>query len=248
MAGIGTGTLVMVPLVEWVIDNQGWRDAYRLLAIMTAVLLTVAVIGAHRPPTSAASPEPIREAIRGRVDFWILYVSSILISITLFTPFVFLADYIDTVGGTGSAAVLLGLIGMSSIAGRLGFGAVAACIGITGLYQLSFLVLSLSVLVWIVADTSYSLLILFAVVLGVAYGGFIALSPAFVAARFGVVGMGGVLGALYTAAGVGGLVGPPTIGAIIDASGHTAAQITALVSGLLGTALLLTMRPPPATA
>ena len=100
------------------------------------------------------------------MDFWILYVSSILISITLFTPFVFLADYIDTVGGTGSAAVLLGLIGMSSIAGRLGFGAVAARIGITGLYQLSFLVLSLSVLLWIVADTSYSLLILFAVVLG----------------------------------------------------------------------------------
>ena len=69
VAGIGTGTLVMVPLVEWVIDNQGWRDAYRLLAIMTAVLLTVAAIGAHRPPTSAASPVPIREAIRGRVDF-----------------------------------------------------------------------------------------------------------------------------------------------------------------------------------
>jgi len=47
---------------------------------------------------------------------------------------------------------------------------------------------------------------------------------------------------------VGGLVGPPTIGAIIDASGHTAAQITALASGLLGTALLLTMRPPPTPA
>lgn len=94
----------------------------------------------------------------------------------------------------------------------------------------------------------HSLLILFAVVLGVAYDGFIALSPAVVAMRFGVVGMGGVLGALYTAAGVGGLVGPPTIGAIIDASGHTAAQITALVSGLLGTALLLTMRPPPTPA
>ena len=35
---------------------------------------------------------------------------------------------------------------------------------------------------------------------------------------------------------------------IIDASGHTAAQITALVSGLLGTALLLTMRPPATPA
>lgn len=244
VAGIGTGTLVLVPVVEQVIDDHGWRDAYRLLALVTAVLLAIAAIGAHRPPGAAGTaPIPIREAIRGRHDFWILYASSVFISITLFTPFVFLADYIDSTGGTGSAAVLLGLIGMASIVGRLGFGAIAARIGITGLYRMSFLVLASSLLIWIVADTSYALLVVFALVLGIAYGGFIALSPAIVAERFGVVGMGGVLGALYTAAGVGGLIGPPTIGAIIDASGHTAAQVTALISGLLGTALLFTMRP-----
>ena len=56
VAGIGTGTLVMVPTVECVIDNQGWRHAYRLLAIMTAVLLTVAAIGAHRPPPQRRRP------------------------------------------------------------------------------------------------------------------------------------------------------------------------------------------------
>ncbi|MEM8709137.1 MAG: MFS transporter [Actinomycetota bacterium] len=246
VAGIGTGTLVMVPVVEWMIDDRGWRDAYRVLAVVSAVLLVLAAIGAHRPPTTAATPVPIREAIRGRSDFWILYVSSVFISITLFTPFVFLADYIDTTGATGSAAVLLGLIGMASIVGRLGFGAIAGRIGITGLYRMSFLVLSLSLLIWIIADTNYTLLVAFAVVLGVAYGGFIALSPAVVAIRFGVVGMGGVLGALYTAAGVGGLIGPPTIGAVIDRSGHTAAQVVALISGLLGTALLFTMRPTAA--
>jgi hypothetical protein len=60
---------------------------------------------------------------------------------------------------------------------------------------------------------------------------------------FGTLGMGGVLGALYTANGLGGLIGPPTIGQIIDSSGHTAAQWTALGSGLLGTALLTRLKP-----
>ena len=243
VAGIGTGTLVLVPVVEWLIDDRGWREAYRVLAFVAGGLLVLAALGATRPPTAAGRPVPVRDAIRGRTDFWILYVSSLLLSVSLFTPFVFMADYVDVAGVDGSAAVLLGLIGMASIVGRLGFGAVAGRLSLDRLYQASFLVLSLSFVIWLAADDSYPLLLAYAVVLGVAYGGFIALSPAVVADRFGVVGMGGVLGALYTAAGVGGLVGPPSMGLIIDESGHSAAQWTALVVGLLGTGLLLTMPP-----
>ena len=102
----------------------------------------------------------------------------------------------------------------------------------------------MSFLIWLTADTNYAALVVFALVLGVAYGGFISLSPAIVADRFGTVGMGGVLGALYTAAGVGGLVGPPVMGAIIDDSGHTAAQWTALASGLIAFSFLLAIRSP----
>lgn len=238
VAGIGTGTLVLVPVMERVIEANGWRYAYRVLALLSAVSLLLAAIGAHRPPMTAAAPRPLRELIGGRKDFWFLYASSFFTSSALFTPFVFMADYITTTGSTGSAALLLGLIGMASILGRLGFGALGASIGIGRLYQLCVLGLSLSFLIWIAAGTNYPLLIVYALVLGVCYGGIIALSPAMVAKLFGVVGMGGVLGALYTANGFGGLIGPPTMGSIIDASGHTAAQWAALFSGLIGTALL----------
>ena len=243
VAGIGLGTLVLVPLVEWVIEQNGWRDAYRLLGAISAVLLAIAAFGAHRPPGSSATPLPLRESIGGRIDFKLLYVSSFFLSAALFTPFVFLADYIETTGTDGSAAVLLGLIGMSSIVGRLGFGAIAAKIGTIALFRLSCTGLGLSFLLWIIADTNYVLLVVFALVLGVAYGGIIALSPAVVAELFGIVGMGGVLGALYTANGLGGLVGPPVMGQIIDSSGHTAAQWTALVSGLIGATLLVRVVP-----
>lgn len=243
VAGIGAGTLVLVPIIERVIDAKGWRDAYRVFAIIAGVLLLIAAVGAHRPPGSAATPRPVREVIQGRSDFWILYASSFFMSASLFTAFVFMADYIDTTGASGSAAVLLGVIGMASIVGRLGLGAFAVKVGIVALFRWSCLALGLSYLVWLIAGTNYALLIAFAIVLGVAYGGIIALSPAVLAQLFGTIGMGGVLGALYTANGFGGLIGPPVMGRIIDSGGHSAAQWTSLASGLIGTALLYRLKP-----
>lgn len=240
VAGIGLGTLVVVPIMERVIAANGWRDAYRLLAVLAAVLLSIAVVGAHRPPaTASVTPPPIRDLIRGRREFWLIYVSSIFLSTAVFMPFVFLADYMTTTGTSGSAALLLGLIGMASIAGRLGFGTLGARVGIVQLFRLCALGLSLSFLIWIAAGTSYATLVVYALVSGVCYGGIIALSPAVVAKLFGVLGMGGVLGAIYTANGVGGLLGPPSIGRVIDSSGHTTALWVALASGLIGTALLV---------
>ncbi len=79
------------------------------------------------------------------------------------------------------------------------------------------------------AGGSYALLMVFVVVLGVAYGGFIAHSPAVATAAFGTVGLGGVLGALYTSAGFGGLVGPPLAGATIDGAGYPTAIVACIV-------------------
>ena len=120
------------------------------------------------------------------------------------------------------AAALVGIIGASSVVGRLGLGGLGARLGATRLTQLSFVVLTASFLIWLAAGDSYAMLVAFAVVMGVAYGGFIALTPAVAAGLFGTVGLGAVLGALYTAAAVGGLVGPPMIGVVIDGVSYTA--------------------------
>jgi len=71
--------------------------------------------------------------------------------------------------------------------------------------------------------------VLFAVALGVAYGGIIALAPAVVAELLGTSGLGAALGILFTAAGLGGLIGPPAIGALIDGIGYRAGISAALV-------------------
>jgi predicted MFS family arabinose efflux permease len=226
------GTLITAPLAEWLIGRYGWRTTYVILAVWAAVALGAASLGARRPPPqSAEAPSPavsVRTLFRFR-EFRILYISMFLISLALFAPFVFMADYMDAQEVSGSPALIVGLIGAASVAGRLGLGALAAHTSCMALFQLSFLVLGLSLGVWLVAGDSYGLLVLFAVVLGVGYGGIVALTPAVVAELLGTGGLGTALGVLFTAAGLGGLIGPPAIGALIDRVGHAAGISAALV-------------------
>lgn len=236
VAGIGTGTLVVAPLSSWLIDEYGWRSAYRLLAVGGMALLAICVAIAAPPPVSASSEplRPIRELFSMR-SFRIMFFSGLLMSLALFVPFVFLASYAEERGvSSGLAATLVGLIGGASIVGRLGLGALAGTVGLLRLYQACFATMGASFVIWLAAGSSYAALVVFTIVLGVAYGGFIALSPAVAAHLFGTVGLGGVLGAVYTAAGLGGLIGPPLAGALIDATDGYTLAISAAVAMTVG--------------
>jgi MFS family permease len=247
VAGIGAGTLPVAPLPERLIAAHGWRRTYVLLAVGAAVLLAIAAIGARRPPLASAPSShssPLARLMTTGVDpalrhdFSILYGSGFLITRALFVPFVFLPDYVETRGVQGSAGWLIGTIGISSVAGRLGLGALAIWVPPRALYQGCFAVLGASFGLWLVAGQSYPLLVAFAMVLGVAYGGFIALAPAVTADLVGTRGLGAVLGALYTSSGIGGLVGPPLMGLVIDGYGYRSALLLAMAFGLAGAALL----------
>jgi MFS family permease len=247
VAGIGMGTLVAVPVTEHLIAIHGWRRTYVILAVAAAILFAVAALGARRPPVAAGAPSPVplRQAIGRDRTFWLLYGACFLVVVPLFTPFVFLADYLKGRHMTGSAGLLVGTIGLSSVVGRLGLGALAARRSAMSVYQASFLVMGLSFVLWLVAGSSYAVLLVFAVVLGVSYGGFVALAPAVAADLFGPVGLGGVLGALYTAAGVGGLAGPPLMGAIIDRANYRVAIVVAMAFGLASVVVLRRIERAP---
>lgn len=245
VAGIGVGTLVTAPLAERLIDSHGWRRTYVILAIGAGVLMSLAMVGANRPPVvaNAAPPTPILQVIKGHRDFWVLYVAMFLMTVVLFLPFVFMSDYLKQREMSGSAGWLVGTIGIFSVLGRLGFGVVARRVPLMALYRGSFLVVGLSFALWIVARSSYPMLLVYAVVLGVSYGGFIALSPAVAATIFGPVGLGGILGLLYTGAGIGGLIGPPLMGALIDSAGYTTSLLVAAALGVASFAVLLLLSP-----
>ena len=242
VAGIGMGTLVLAPLSDALIERYGWRTAYVILAVGGTGLLLLASLGARRPPRSAGAPPVALKEVVWERGFVVLYVASLLVSLALFIPFVFIKTYAEDQGiDSGVAAALVGIIGGASIVGRLGLGALGARVGATRLLQLSFGVMAASFLLWLGAGGSYPMLVAFAVVMGVGYGGFIALVPAVTATLFGTVGLGTILGALYTAAGIGGLIGPPVAGEIIDRASYSAAIVVAMVLTAAATASLFAL-------
>ena len=99
-------------------------------------------------------------------------------SLALFVPFVFIKSYAEDRGiGSSAAATLVGVIGGASVVGRLGLGALASPFGSLRVMQASFVIMACSFVLWLVAGSSLVVLVLFAIVMGVGYGGFIALGP-----------------------------------------------------------------------
>lgn len=219
VAGIGAGTLVMSPLSAALIDRYGWRDTYRLLAFVGAGVLVVCAVLIQRPPGSeGGQPSRFRDAWASPV-FRQLQLSALCSGLALFVPFVFVGQYAKERGvGPIAAAVLVGVLGGASVLARVGFGTAVTRFGSIRLYRGSFLLLAASFLVWLVAGSSYALLVVFVLILGVGYGGFVALSTIVLAERLGVVGLGSILGLFYTTQGLGGLLGPPFAGWLIDAA------------------------------
>ncbi len=245
VTGIGFGTLLMAPLAANLINKYGWRQTYVIFGILSVVILVLCGFITPRPP-AVAGQEPkksLRELIQTPV-FRYLYISAFLNTLALFFPFVFLIPYARMQGiDEVLAASLVGVIGAASILGRLGFGALGVRFRPIHLLQIAFFLVTTSFIFWMLAANSYLMLLAFAILLGTGYGGFIALSPTVAAELFGLAGLGSILGTIYTAAGFGGLLGPPMAGYLIDTTGsYTVAIIAAMALACLAALFLIPIK------
>ena len=233
VAGIGAGTLAVPLLAAVGIELWDWRATYLALAALTVAIGVPAALAVDGSPerrglapdgeTTVEGVAPvapwgysIRDALRAR-PFHLLYLAGIATTLGIFIPFAHLAAYARDEGfSDGFGALLIGLIGIGSTAGRLFLGGWADRFGRRKALIATFATMGLVLLFWLAATDRWSLAV-FALVFGAAYGGFVALLPALTADYFGTRNTGGILGALYTAAGIGALVGPVVAGAMYDA-------------------------------
>lgn len=239
VTGIGLGTFTVAPLAAVLIGELGWRETHLVLGVAgAAVLLVCAAVVARPPVQTGPAALTVGEAVRNR-DYRRLYLAMGLMGVALFVPFVHLPGYAVRAGvDEVAAAALVGVIGVASVVGRLVLGAVAARTGPTRALQGCFLAMGASFALWGVGG-GYGVLVAFAVVLGVGYGGFVAIGPAVVADRFGTTRLGGLLGVLYTSVGIGSAFGAPLAGVTIDASGSYGPAIAGCL--VLGLAAYLTV-------
>lgn len=238
VSGIGLGILVMAPVIAAMIAGLGWRDTYRVLAIVTTLLVLACAVLISAPPAHSGVGLTMGESMRER-DYRLMYASQVLLSVAIFTPFAHLPAYAEDSGiGAVEAAGLVGLVGAASVVGRLALGPVADRVGLFHVYRACFVAVGASFVLWLWPDVGYPGLAVHAVVFGVGYGGFVALLPGLVAHRFGTARLGGLLGVLYTSHVLGAGLGPLVTGLLIERFGYTPAGVAGLTAGLAGALVL----------
>ncbi len=218
ISGIGIGTLVAAPLAGHLTVLLGWRSAFEIFGIASTIILLACAALLSRPPVLRAKDTAnVFSMIRTRT-FFLLYLALIFDGIAIFTAFVFIPVFAADLGAThAQGAALIAYVGAASVVGRLGLNALAPRFGLMNMYKLSYILLLGSSIIW-VNGHSYGALIAFAVLLGVGYGGIAAMTPAVAAVKFGIEGLGELLGFLFTAFGISCLVGPPLSGVLVDST------------------------------
>lgn len=212
--GNGVGTLVMSPLSAALIEDRGWRSAYLWLAVIAACVFVVCfpLVGSRRRvPAPVAQDASIR--LFDSPAYRSLFLSSLLMSIGLYVAFAFIVPFAKDAGVSAQAASrLIAIIGVTSVAGRLGLSGLTRRFGPGAAFLASIALQPVGYVFWLFADGTYWMLVVFGAILGVAYGGFVAVGPELMIVTHGTAGLGRRIGVLYAAFGIGGLIGPPLAG------------------------------------
>jgi MFS family permease len=164
-SGIGLGTMVFVPLSQWLISNWGWRSSFLILSILTvAVLLPLnGLLLRHRPhdagyapqgekstpvprPTKVADTRSIRvtpqfswtiKKAMGTPNFWALMAFPMLCMIAVYILSVHFVGFLVNAGlDKMVAASAFALIGIISTFFRIVWGLISDRIGREKAYSL----------------------------------------------------------------------------------------------------------------
>jgi MFS family permease len=231
LSGAGSGILAGAPICSFLLRSYGWRTAFVVLGVGSAVALGACAITASRPAgLGRTGPAPLGPLLRTRT-FRLLFLAVASLSLAFFTPFVFLASYAEDHGiGPTATSIIVGLIGATSTVGRLVLAAVGGGIGEVRMYQLCHALMAGGFAVWLFAGGSAAALVVFSVLMGTGYGGFVALAPAVLAREFGPERLGGLIGTLYSAFAIGSATSPPLVGWLTDEVGAAPGILFALVA------------------
>lgn len=229
-AGIGAGTVLVPLLASAAIEAWMWRDAMRLMALGVLVLGLAATLTLRRASAAvggagrAVDGFTLGQAMRSAEFRW-LYLGTVLASPTMFIPFAHLSAAARDLGVDDARSVgLVGLIGIGSLTGRFVIGALADRLGRALTLTLAQGSMGAAYLLWHAAG-GYPALALFALWMGLSYGGIVSLLPALCMDFFGARAVSGIIGTLYTGAALGNLLGPWLAGAAFDRSGSYALVI-----------------------
>jgi len=260
VAGFGAGAFIVGPLARVLIDSVGVFNTFRILGIIFLVLVFLGTLFLRNPEQGyvPAGWTPPATTVSAKADYstgemlstgqfyliWIMYFfgcATGLMTIGQTSPIgQELAQYTKT-----TAALGVSLLAIFNAFGRVFWGRISDVFGRMKTLFLIFLICGLAIL-------SYSFIAGFKAwywigisLVGLCFGGYLALFPAINADFFGTKNIGVNYGLLFTAYGVGGLLSNIFAPRVKELTGgYTVAFIVAGVLCLAGAVLTFFVKPP----
>lgn len=269
IAALGTSVcgFVLPPLLQWGIEDWGWREAFRIFALgFAVVLLPLAWLLLEDSPASrgltpdglAPEPSPAPAApppsststtaeILRKANFWIV---ALVIGVLFSIYSALLSNLAPLATGRGlsarDAAYLISTMAVFGMLGKVAFGILADRIDLrVGLG--AALVLVTLTLALLIHGSSHPLLLLASATLGLAAGGMLPVWGALMAVLFGALNYGRVMGLMNPVMMLIVLAGAPFAGWSHDVTGDYAQAFWVFIGFcVLALAALTRVRLPQA--
>jgi sugar phosphate permease len=224
MSGIGLGGIITPLLTQWLISTSGWRNAFIIIGSITIIIIIpLAQLLKHSPQQLGLKPYgddelienktarssgidglSLRQAIRTR-GFWLFGLIQTFAHICMVAVLIHIVPHANDIGiPPVTAAGILSFIAGAGIIGRLILGFISDRIG--GKRVLTVCLFAREIWMFYV----------FAVIFGLANGGFTTLIPVVSAELFGLISLGAIIGGVGIFGRLGEALGAPLSGSIFD--------------------------------
>ncbi len=241
-SGGGFGAIVMAPFATYLISNFGWRTAFIVMGLIAWLVISSMCLILKKDPgdmgllpdgvkSEAAQPGPQKKEIKAQLtgpsllqasrtsNFWFLGLIWLLLSLDVHLVFVHVVPYaVDMGNSLMDAAIILTLIGGTTIPGRLLVGSVSDTIGRKA-PAIACALLQVGALLWLMWAQELWMLYVFAIAFGFLWGGLGVLTTALVGDVFGMRSIGAIMGMMSAGWALGAASGPAIGGYIFDVSG-----------------------------
>jgi len=242
--GVGIGTLTFPVVAAAVANGYDWRVLYFCFAAICIVIGLVAVSFLVADPRlrgltpdglvdDAAEPAhgqavaglAFGEVLRDR-QFYLIYFSSLGAAVLSFMAFVHLPQQLVESGRDPlQAATIVSVIGLFSLAARLGGGAWADRVGRVAMIRVALLIMLLTSVLWAANPWGADVLYVVAALFGVTYGLSIALLPTVIADSFGNKEISRIIGVIYTSFALAAFDGTTVAGLLHDSYGNYSMEL-----------------------
>lgn len=272
VSGYGLAAVYVSPLANYLIKNFGIANAFFYLGAFFTVLIILSALVMKSPPenwipvggeppkktdenSSKSEVASTSDATTFKKEFspgemmktiqfwslWIMYAFSASAGLIIIGH---VAKIAQTQGGLQTGFLFAALLAIGNAAGRIITGMVSDKIGRTNTLILVFVIQAVNMFAY-ASYTSPMMLTVGAIVTGATYGALLALFPATTWDWFGLNHAGTNYGLIFTAWGVGGLIGPIMAGRVIDATGgYGMVYIVSAILLLVAAGLCLLTKAP----